>query len=135
VLHSILIRIDGERFATLAKQVDEIPPEAAAGVEHPHSWRDVSAQNLIEEVDVNLAELFLKRRVPKLLLHPEFSHIDVSGGSSANRIKPRFGDTPQYAHRKVAFWHERFGNSGYRAPSSICIGEGRSDNMLPAAHK
>jgi hypothetical protein len=58
VLYSVLIRIDGEHFATFAQQVNEITPEAAAGIEHAHTRRDVPAEDLIEEAAREAFEKF-----------------------------------------------------------------------------
>ena len=40
-----------------AKEVDEIPALAAPGIEDPHAGRYPAAQQLIEQVDVDVAEL------------------------------------------------------------------------------
>src|SRR5580658_3651129 len=53
------IRVHCEDFAALARQVNEVPSVAASGVEHAHARGDVSAQNLIEDVNIDLAELLL----------------------------------------------------------------------------
>jgi hypothetical protein len=52
--------IGAEDLVAFAEEVDEIPPRAAAGVEDSHAGHDVVAENLIEEVDVDLAELLLE---------------------------------------------------------------------------
>ena len=36
----------------------EIASRSAAHVEHPHARRDAAAQQLVEQVDVDVAELF-----------------------------------------------------------------------------
>jgi len=54
------ISVEGEDFASLAKKVDEIATVAATGVEDAHGGGDVAAQELIEDVDVDLAELLLQ---------------------------------------------------------------------------
>jgi hypothetical protein len=39
--------------------VDEVSSVTASGVEHAHAGTDVPAQYLVEDVDINLPELFL----------------------------------------------------------------------------
>jgi hypothetical protein len=41
-----------------AEQIDKIPSRSAPRVENPLTGRDSAAQKLIEQVDVDLAELF-----------------------------------------------------------------------------
>ena len=53
------VAIEGEDLAALAQQVDEVATVAAAGVEDPHAGLNIAAQNLIEDIDIDLAELFL----------------------------------------------------------------------------
>jgi hypothetical protein len=59
VVDGRLILVDGEYLASLAEQVDEVAPVAASGVDDGHAGLDVAAKDLIEEVDIDLAELFL----------------------------------------------------------------------------
>ena len=54
------VRVQRKDLAALAQQVHQVSAIAAAGVEHPHLRGDIPAQNLVEDVDVDLAELFLK---------------------------------------------------------------------------
>ncbi len=65
VLNSRGIRVHCKHLAAFAKQVNEIPAISAPGVKHAHALVDVSAQDLIEDVNIDLAELFLyiQRRV------------------------------------------------------------------------
>jgi hypothetical protein len=53
------IRVHGEDFATLAKQMHQVASIPASGVDHAHSGCDVATQNLIEHINIDLAELFL----------------------------------------------------------------------------
>ena len=53
------IRVHCKYFAAFAKQVHQVSAVAASGVEHAHSLRDISAQDLIEDVNIDLAELVL----------------------------------------------------------------------------
>ena len=59
VLNAVGISIQCEDVASLAQQMHEIAAVAASGIEHAHTRRNISAQNLIEDVDIDLAELFL----------------------------------------------------------------------------
>jgi hypothetical protein len=52
--------IGGEDLVAFAEEIDEIAAGAASGVEDSHARHDVAAKNLIEEVDVNRAELLLE---------------------------------------------------------------------------
>ena len=53
------ILVEGEDFAALAEQVDEVTPVSASGIENNHAGENVSAQDLIKDVDIDLAELVL----------------------------------------------------------------------------
>jgi thiol-disulfide isomerase/thioredoxin len=44
-------------IVALAKKIDQIAAAAAARVENPHSWLDAAAQKLVEQVDIDRAEL------------------------------------------------------------------------------
>jgi len=59
VIDCIGIRVERKNLAALAEQMDEIASVAAAGIEHAHAGGDVSAQDLVEDVNINLSELFL----------------------------------------------------------------------------
>jgi hypothetical protein len=59
VINSIRIKVDGEYDTSLAQQVHQVSSVTASGIEHTHSGLDVAAQDLIEDVDIDLAELFL----------------------------------------------------------------------------
>jgi hypothetical protein len=54
------VLIDGEDLVSLAQKIDEVAAGAGACVEDTHAGCDVAAEELIEEVDVDGAELFLK---------------------------------------------------------------------------
>jgi len=54
------IFVRSEDFVAFVEEIDEVASGAAAGVEDPHAGCDVAAKELIEEVDVNLAELLLE---------------------------------------------------------------------------
>jgi hypothetical protein len=59
MLNAAGIRIHCKYFAPFAKQMDQISSVSAAGVEYPHARGDVSSQNLIEYININMAELLL----------------------------------------------------------------------------
>ena len=48
--------IDGGEVEVLAQEIDEVAAGAAAGVEDAHAGADVAAEELVEEVDVDVAE-------------------------------------------------------------------------------
>jgi hypothetical protein len=54
------ILVGGEDLVALTKEIDEIASGAASGIEDSHAGHDVAAQDLVEEVDVDLAELLLE---------------------------------------------------------------------------
>jgi hypothetical protein len=54
------VSVATENLVAGAQRVHQIPALAAAGVEQPHAWADAAAQELIEEIDVDLAELVVK---------------------------------------------------------------------------
>src|ERR1700719_1304299 len=59
MLDTCSIRVQREYLAALAQQMHQVSPIPASGVEHTHIRCDVSAQNLIEYVDIDLAKLLL----------------------------------------------------------------------------
>jgi hypothetical protein len=59
MVDGLSVLVDGEDFAAFAKQMDEVAAVATSGVENDHARNDVAAQDLIEDVDVDLAELIL----------------------------------------------------------------------------
>jgi hypothetical protein len=59
VLNAFGIRVHCKHLAAFAKQVHQVSPISAPSVEHAHTLRDISAQDLIEHVNIDLAELVL----------------------------------------------------------------------------
>ncbi len=55
------ILIDGADVVALADEVTDVAAFAAAGVEDFHAGLDAAAEQLIDEVDVGVAELLLER--------------------------------------------------------------------------
>jgi len=54
------IGIDGKDLVCGVHKIDEVSAAAAAGVEDSHAGLNAAAKELIEEVDVDVAELFLE---------------------------------------------------------------------------
>ena len=54
------VGVHAENLVSLSKQVDQVAPGSASGIEHAHSASNSATQELIEQIDVNLAELLLK---------------------------------------------------------------------------
>ncbi len=59
MLNTFGILIHCEYFAPFAQQMDKVSSVSTAGVEYSHAWCDVSSQNLIKYININMAELFL----------------------------------------------------------------------------
>src|SRR5271166_4238684 len=53
------ILVNRKDFTPLAQQVDEVASIPASSVEHAHSGHNVPTQNLIEDIYIDLSELFL----------------------------------------------------------------------------
>ena len=56
------IAVGAENFVACAQQIDEVAAGAAAGIQDSHARGDAAAQQLIEQIDVDRAELFLESR-------------------------------------------------------------------------
>ena len=61
MLDGYSVGIRSEDFVPLLEHVYKVAARAAAGVEHANARRDSSAQDLVEEVDVDVAELIGER--------------------------------------------------------------------------
>jgi len=59
VLDGFGILVECEHLAAFPQQVDEVAPIATTSVENRTARLNVAAQNLVEDVDIDLAELFL----------------------------------------------------------------------------
>jgi hypothetical protein len=53
------ILIQSKYVAPFSHQVDQVASETASSIEHAHAGRNVSTQNLIEDININLPELLL----------------------------------------------------------------------------
>jgi hypothetical protein len=51
------IRVDAEQFVSRLKEIDEVAALAAPRIEDAHTRTDPATQQLIEQVDVDVAEL------------------------------------------------------------------------------
>jgi hypothetical protein len=56
------VPVDGEDVVAFAEKIDEVAAGAATGVENAHAGNDVAAKEMVEEIDVDEAELLLERR-------------------------------------------------------------------------
>ncbi len=65
------IGVHGGHVVAFAQEIDEVAAGAAAGVEHAHARRDAAAQQLIEEIDVDVAELIVEGAHGQEALHHE----------------------------------------------------------------
>jgi hypothetical protein len=61
-LHGPWVRVDAEDLVSRGKKVVKISTETAARIEDLHAGHDAAAQDLIEQVDIDLAELLSKGR-------------------------------------------------------------------------
>jgi hypothetical protein len=60
VINAVATEVERKYLAALAQQMHQVSPIPASSVENAHSGTNVSAQNLIENVDVNLSKLLLQ---------------------------------------------------------------------------
>ena len=56
------VLIDSEDVVALAKKIDKVAAGATAGVQDAHAGDNVAAEEMVKEIDVNEAELFLQIR-------------------------------------------------------------------------
>ena len=59
MVHTLCIRIHCEDLTSFPEEMDKVPSVPATSVEDTHPGRDISSQDLIEDVDIDLAELLL----------------------------------------------------------------------------
>ena len=59
-LESARIRIRAKHFKALSEEVNEIATKAAARIKNPHPDRDAPSEKLIEQIDLDSAELNIK---------------------------------------------------------------------------
>ena len=60
-IDGLLVRVRGVHLITFSQEVDDVASRAAAGIEDSHSRCDTALQQLVEKIDVDLAELLFKR--------------------------------------------------------------------------
>ena len=80
------IRVDAVDVAALAQQVDEVAAAAAARVEHAIARGDPAAQQLIEQIDVDVSEFAL----------------EVDRGVAAPQIAPPKADRQSYPQSRTS---------------------------------
>jgi hypothetical protein len=73
MLNAFCICIYREDLAPLAQEMHQVPTVSTPRVEDTHSTGDVSPQNLVEDINVDLAELFL-------YVHRDFDSFHVFSG-------------------------------------------------------
>src|SRR6185436_2824297 len=61
VLDGVRVRIRSINFVPFAQEIDKVAAGTASGIQDSHSGRDAAFQKLVEKIDVDLAELLLKR--------------------------------------------------------------------------
>jgi hypothetical protein len=61
VLNQIRISVHAEHLVPISQKVNEVPPGTASDVQDSHPGPDSAAQELVEKIDVDLAELLMKR--------------------------------------------------------------------------
>jgi len=59
MLNTLRICVYGEDLASFSKEMNKIPSVPAACVEDTHPGRNITPQNLVEDVDINLTKLLL----------------------------------------------------------------------------
>ncbi len=59
MVNRIRVQVQREHLTAFAQQVNEVSSITASGIEHAHAGCDISAQNLVEDIDIDLPELFL----------------------------------------------------------------------------
>jgi hypothetical protein len=59
MLYAVGVGVHGEDLALLTQQVHQVTSVSTAGIEYTHSGRDITAQDLVEDVDINLSKLLL----------------------------------------------------------------------------
>ena len=91
VLHARGILVDREDLATFAQQVNEVAPVSASGVKHAHAGLNVAAQDLIEDIDIDLAELLLNAQGHSTTTHQDHCSVctESAGSSTSSVFDPR----------------------------------------------
>ncbi len=102
VRHALWIRVYGEDFAAFAEEMDEVSSVAAASVEDAHPGRDISSQDLVEDVDIDLTELLLTFIATSVasLYSPSMPFLLVHIISPANYLSAIKGAQP-FSHARL----------------------------------
>jgi hypothetical protein len=59
-LYGLQVRIDAKNLEAFPEEIDQVPAGATSGIEDAHAGQDTAAEELIEEVDIDLSELLLE---------------------------------------------------------------------------
>jgi hypothetical protein len=59
MVYGFAIFVQRKYLAAFAEEIHEIAAVSAPGIEHAHFIGNISSENLIEDIDVDLSELFL----------------------------------------------------------------------------
>src|ERR1035438_4452479 len=98
MFHAGCVCVQRKNLTPFAEQVNEVSSVAAPCVEHAHTSGDVTAQNLIENVDIDL---------PELLLHGHRHDASLPGccgnPRTADRVCARAKPIPR---EEMRFWRE-----------------------------
>src|ERR1700676_2385127 len=62
VLHRLRIGVHSKDLVTLFEKIDQITAGTTSRIEDSHAGQDAAPQELVKEVDVDLAELLAKKR-------------------------------------------------------------------------
>ena len=92
MLDALRIRVQREDLAAFAQQMNQVAPVTAAGVENPHARQDIPTQYLIEDVDIDLPELFLNGKSAAQIAFA-FNRSTTIGGTSS-LMSPPSRNTP-----------------------------------------
>lgn len=87
-LHGLRIGIDAKNLITFAEEIDEVAAGTTSSIEDPHPRHDAAAEELIEEVDIDLAELLLESEHGYLTMIRDTSNLQVAGSTAKLDIAP-----------------------------------------------
>src|SRR5450631_1034652 len=88
MFHALCVGVQSKDVATFTQQMNQVTSISAAGIEDAHSCCDISSQNLIEYININLSELFLhtKRHKATSLVSSSFTNLST-GVNSAEQVE------------------------------------------------
>ena len=114
MLDAFSIRIQRKHLAALAQKMHQIAPVAAARIQNPHTRSNISTQNLVKDVNIDLPKLLLNVQTPFA-----FSRSITIGGTS-DVTSPPSRNTPLIS-RELTYVYFSAGiiNSVSRSGSSL----------------